>query len=183
MYCCQTELQIRQITKQQWNKWNTLTFECQMLSSSLKQKGFFSLSLQRKCVRKDSENCSAALSFMCSIHVDVLEHLGKHNTFFLHSCLKKNRRVGQDRSKVKKFSIKGKFDLTLEQIIQSYSLYLQSNPESQIITLGIPMFKETCEIKQRRDRMTLQYKYQVINHPKVITLQARRSSQRAFSSS
>ena len=77
------------------------------------ERVLFFQSFRRKCVRKDSEKSSAP-PFMCSIHVDVLEHLGKHNTFFLHSCLKKNRRVGQDRSKVKKFSIKGKFDLTLE---------------------------------------------------------------------
>ena len=60
------------------------------------ERVLFFQSFRRKCVRKDSENCSAALSFMCSIHVDVLEHLGKHNTF-LHSCLKKKEQKSWPR--------------------------------------------------------------------------------------
>ena len=44
------------------------------------ERVLFFQSFRRKCVRKDSEKSSAP-PFMCSIHVDVLEHLGKHNTF------------------------------------------------------------------------------------------------------
>ena len=80
--------------------------------------GKFLFSLRRKSVRKDSLVGSQGTSFMCSPHVDVLEHEeGKHNTFYMQ-----NRSLAKIKSQ--KVSIKGKFDSTArpqnrEEIIES----------------------------------------------------------------